>query len=177
MKPSQASQLLGIAGSTIRAWTLGEFKLFFSPSAQGGDGRTRDMDEQDLQILHFINLLKQKGLQTDDIVATLNQSRARGWSDLPPLPDRPVNVASVPVVPAAAAGAQLDAERRSYLREISRLESEIEKLSDQLSDEQRARREDYERFLRELSDAKSQLAAVKNELDLWRSGRLKADDD
>ena len=165
MKPSDAAQILGISASTIRAWTLNEFKTFFSHSAQGGTGAARDLDDQDLRILHYIALLKKRGAASDSVVATLQQARSRGWRDLPELPDRPVNFAPVPMIPTAAADAALDAERRALLREVAFLQNQIDRLETRLDERGR-----------EVEDLRAKLAAAEKELEFRRSGRLGPDE-
>jgi DNA-binding transcriptional MerR regulator len=172
MKPGDVADLLGVGRSTVTAWTAGEWREYFSPNAQGGEGRARDLNETDIRILQFISDQKRSGRSSDEIHAALVQMRADGWGDLPPLPSGQ-NMARVPVVPSAAADAALSAHTGALLREIATLEKRIGDLSGQLADEQGARRADVERFMREMGELRGQLAAALNELELWRKGRLK----
>jgi DNA-binding transcriptional MerR regulator len=158
MKPAEAAALLGISASTIRSWTTGEFKPYFSPTAQGGSGRFRNLTELDVQILAYINLLKQESTPADEIHATLHRLQADDWSDLPPIVEVGARTDRVPVVAESA----LTNERRAFLREIAILEHLIEKLEAQLGSE----RADKEKLIRELVEAQT-------ELKLWQSGRLK----
>jgi DNA-binding transcriptional MerR regulator len=162
MKPSEVASMIGIAASTIRAWTIGEFKPYLSPTGQGGEGRARNLTEHDAQVLHLIAVMKRNGVPADDIHAQLRALQTNEWEALPPLPDVPLNVASVPMVPAAAADTALDTERRSLLREIAKLESRIEQLEERLDGKDE-----------ELKDALQKMAAAERELEFWRTGRLK----
>jgi DNA-binding transcriptional MerR regulator len=165
MRPSEVAAMIGIAASTIRAWSVGEFKPYLSPTGQGGEGRARNLTEHDVRVLNLIATMKHEGARVEHIHGQLRALQANDWEELPPLPDAPVNVASVPMVPAAAADKALDAERRSLLREIARLEERIEALEGRLDDTSG-----------ELSEALQKLAAAERELEFWRSGRLKPDE-
>lgn len=164
MKPSEVAAMIGIAASTIRAWSVGEFKPYLSPTGQGGEGRARNLTEHDVRVLNLIATMKHDGARAEDIHAELRALQKNDWEGLSPLPDTPINVASVPMVPAAAADKALDIERRSLLREIARLESRIEQLEGRLDDASG-----------DLKDTLQKLAAAERELELWRSGRLRPD--
>lgn len=162
MKPHEAAALLKIGASTIRAWTIGEYRQYFSPTAQGGDGRPRQLTDTDLHILHYINTMKQAGMGADSIHASLRQLQARNWDGLPSLPDAPPNVANVPVIPAAAADAALTAHTQSLMREIEMWKERVNDLQERLDDKDT-----------QFVEAERRLAAALAELELWRAGRLK----
>lgn len=164
MKPSEAAAVIGIAASTIRAWSVGEFKQYLSPTGQGGDGRARNLTEHDIRVLNFINNQKREGVSSDLIHAQLRSMQIEEWDELPPLPTIVSNVASVPMMPIVAADNKIEAERRGWLREIAKLEQQVEKLQERLDAKD-------ERLL----EAERKLSAATAELELWRQGRLKRD--
>ena len=118
MKPSQAATILGMGASTIRAWSMGEFKPYLSPTAQGGSGRNRDLTELDVRIIGYINRLKQQSVPLEEIHANVKRLQEEDWRDLPLLPDVAgvSGVSNVAVVPKAAHDMALDAERKSLLK-------------------------------------------------------------
>jgi DNA-binding transcriptional MerR regulator len=162
MKPGDVAKILGIGRSTVSLWTSGEYREYFTAGAQGGRGNIRNLTDIDVQVLHLIDALKKSGSNPDDIHATLRQLQKNNWADLPPLPNAPAGIVSVPVVPQAAADGVLTAERRGYMREIATLQEKIDQLENKLD----TANTDRERLLREL-------AAAERELELYRSGRLK----
>jgi DNA-binding transcriptional MerR regulator len=172
MKPHEAAALIGIHPNTIRAWSAGDFKAYLSHGAQGGEGRSRDLTELDVKILAYVNMLKESGKPLDEIHITLGQLQNDDWLDLPPLPNGS-NMMPMPVVPAASLDTAIQAERRALLREIASLQERLAHVEEQLSDEQKARREDNERFLREMGDTRAELAEAKAVLKLYEQGRLK----
>jgi DNA-binding transcriptional MerR regulator len=165
MKPGDVATLLGIGRSTVSAWTSGEYREYFTLSAQGGSGRVRNLTDLDVRLLHFIDALKKASTPPEEIHVALQQLKATGWDDLPPIPDAPAGMASVPVVPSAAAESALASERRSHAREIEMWRLRVEELQSEVNSE----RSDKEELLRELGEAQA-------ELRLWRSGRLKPEE-
>lgn len=169
MKPLDASKALNIGASTLRNWTANDFRMFFSEGAQGGSGRARNLNEQDLRVLAFIDQQKKQSVSTDEIYEALRQMQANDWRNLPDLNDMPQGVASFPVVPAAAAEAALSAERKALMREIGFLQERVEELEDKLADE----RENSDRQLRELSELNGKLQRALTLVELYEDGRLK----
>jgi DNA-binding transcriptional MerR regulator len=161
MKPHEVAALVGIHENTVRAWSSGEYKRYLNHAAQGGSGRTRDFDNQDVQVIAFINTLKRKNTPADEIHMRLQQLEAEEWQDLPPLEQGPTPTASFPVVPQAAAETALDAERKKWTREIAMMSERIEKLEEELAGE-RGKREELIR----------QLAEAQTELRLYQQGRI-----
>jgi DNA-binding transcriptional MerR regulator len=172
MKPGEVANYLGIGRSTVTTWTNGEFKDYFTPGAQGGQDRPRVFTELDIRIMYLIKLRKDQNVAADRIHTELKNLRDHDWEGLPDLPAAQT-VQSVPVVPVAAADAALSAERRALLREIALLNERIDTLEGEL----RERRGDQEKYLREIADIGRKLAASETELQLWRSGRLKGEND
>ena len=180
MKPGDAAQILNIARSTITKWTAGEYRGYLSPSAQGGTGKQRVINDQDLRILAMIKALKDANTPAEEIHAALQQEQRNGWSGLPDMPTAPADMANVPVVPTAAADAALSTERRALLREITTLQERVEHLESKL-DEERVERD---KLLREIGDLRAQvsekdaelirqLSRAETLLELWQTGKLK----
>lgn len=170
MKPGDVASYLGIGRSTVTSWTNGEFKQYFSPTAQGGAGRDRVFTDTDLRIMYLIKLRKDNNVPAGQLHSELQALRITEWEGLPDLPSANA-MANVPVVPTAAADAALSSERRGLLREIQLLNDRIEELESEAKD----RRGDQERYLRELAEQGRLLAAAETELQFWRDGKLKRD--
>jgi DNA-binding transcriptional MerR regulator len=172
MKAGQLAKWLNIGRSTITSWTTGDYQDFFSPGARGGSGQDRHFTENDVRVMRFIAESRRRNIPVEEIVIALQGMQANDWAGLPPMPDAPPS-AEFPVVPAAAADAQLDAERRAFLREIAMLQQRVDQLERQIRDEQAARRDEIERLLREREEMRATLAAAETELRLWQQGRLR----
>lgn len=172
MKPSEVSAQINIAPTTVRLWS-NQFGQFLSASGAGGGGRMRDFTDHDLRVLALVKSMKSQGQTADEIHIALTRMQANGWIALPPLPPAPVNVASVPMMPTAAADAALDTERRALLREIASLENRVDDLARQLADEQAARRSDLRELMQQVADLRAQLAEAQALNRLYEAGRLK----
>ena len=168
MKPAQAAEHLGIGRSTVTTWTSGEFKQYFTPNAQGGDGRPRSLSELDLRILHLIDQRKKSNVASDAIHEELRKLRDGGWEDIPPV-ESPASAVRFPVVPTVAAEAALNAERRALLREIAMLQETIDKAERRAEKE----RERNEPLVREIGGLKAKIARLEVIVELYESGRLK----
>jgi DNA-binding transcriptional MerR regulator len=162
MKPHEVANLIGVDSSTIRNWSR-EYADFFSAQAAGGEGRHRSFTDLDVRLVFYISQLKRSNFTKDEIALALQQVRADSWETLPPLPDSQPS-ARVPVVPAAAADAALESERRSLMREIAMLQDRIEKMEG-------SARSDRETIL----ELTRRLATAEAELRLWQDGRLRRD--
>ena len=180
MKPGDAALILSISRSTITKWTAGEYRGYLSPSAQGGTGKQRVINDQDLRILAMIKALKDSNTPPEEIHTALQQQQRTGWDGLPDMPTAPTDMANVPVVPTAAADAALSTERRALLREITTLQQRVEHLENKLDDE----RTERDKLLREIGDLRAQvgqkdadlirkLARAETLLELWQTGKLK----
>jgi len=163
MKPSEVAARIGVAPSTIRAWTAGEYKQYMSAGGQGGDGSGRNLSQDDARILAHIAHLKNNGARSDEIHADLKRLQVKEWVELPDVPDI-AGAAIVPVVPQSTATAALETQTRALLREISTLQQEVERL--------RGIDGDKEKMIRDLT---RQLANAETELRLYREGRIKPD--
>ena len=163
---------------------MGEFKQYFSPTAQGGEGRHRDFTDTDTQIINYINDLKKRSVPIEEIHASLKQLQAEDWIDLPPLPQVASDTTPVPVMPREVAQTAIQSERRALMREIGTLQERVEKLEKQLETEREAReallkseREGREEklmtLLREINQLQASLSNAETELRLYREGRIK----
>ena len=175
MKPSEVASILGIAASTIWAWSLGEYKYYLSPNAQGGTGRNRDLTELDARILGYIARLKQQSTPGDEIQINLKRLQEDDWRELPLLIDVSgvAGVSNMAVIPKQAHDMTLDTERRALLREVAQLQVRIE----QLEAERKTERADRDDLLREIGNLQREIGELTSELHLWRAGRLKSDDE
>jgi DNA-binding transcriptional MerR regulator len=169
MKPSEIATFLGLGRSTVALWTSGEYREFFTPSAQGGQGRARSFTDRDIRVMYALKEMKANNTPAESIHETLRRWRADDWHALPDLPAAPANFASVPVVPTAAADAALSAERRALLREIGFLQQRIE----QLEAERQTDRAALEALLREIADLTGQLQRALTLNELHEQGRIK----
>lgn len=158
MQTHEIAARLGIATSTVRLWTTGEFKQYFSSSAQGG--RRRHFDERDAGILTLIVNLKAESMSADDIHATLKRLQSNDWQGLPDVPPAPPGTEPVQMMPREAA----QNDKRALMREIAVLKDEVENLETELTAE-RAKHE------AERSALQSALMAAREELGEMR-GRL-----
>lgn len=160
MTPDELHKLLGVATSTIRAWT-GE-KHFGEYFAEGtrAKGSRRYFDDQDARILALIVTLKAEQMSVDDIHATLKRYQADDWRGLPELPPAPPGTGPISMIPREAAETRIDVERKALLREIGTLQSEIERLKGELEDE----RENRESVVSELSEAYRKLGELEGRL-------------
>jgi DNA-binding transcriptional MerR regulator len=172
--------MLGVAASTIRTWSTGDFRRYLSPTAQGGEGRNRNFTDQDIRIIALIHALKGEGMPSDQIHATLRQMQENDWSDLPPMPQSPQNVAPVPMVPAAAAQTEVSVQAKSLLREIAALQERVQDLQGRLDAKDgkveellRESSEKQQELLRELAASREQIAELRTLVKLYESGRLK----
>jgi DNA-binding transcriptional MerR regulator len=167
MKPSEVAKILGMAATTIRAWSQ-EFGDFLSPTGAGGEGRHRDFSDLDVRILAFVQEQKRAGRPGYEIRFALQQLQAIDWEGLPYVSERP-NFAKVPVIPEAAAHAALDAERRSLLREIVFLQEQNNNLQVRLE----AKDAVLEQKTAQILELTRRLSEVDTELKFYREGRLK----
>lgn len=182
MRTTEVANLLGLSPNTVRTWTWREFRSYFSPDAQGGDGSTREFSELDVQIMSHIASLTRKNLPRESIHAELSRLQAEDWQDLPPIHAAPAKTLGMPVVSAEAAQRELDSERRALLREVATLQVQTERLERQLIEEREGRREDTTKLQAEIADLRQQLgraeeraqsARDKTLVELYESGRLK----
>jgi len=126
MQPHEAARLVGISVNTVRAWTLYDYKEFFSPTAQGGSGRKRELNDTDVRVLTYLRDVKRDGLTGDEVIAALHQAQARGF-DMLPMPRNTEAIVPTPVIPVQAAEAavrgkqdelEIYRERLQELREL-----------------------------------------------------------
>lgn len=158
MRPKEIATRLGIDESTLRLWTSGEFKMYLSPRAQGGDGRHRNYTDQDSRILAYIKEMRDENATTEDIHAGLKSLQAMKWTGLPVLPDAPGAVISM--IPREAAETRVDMQRQTYANEIQEYQRRIADIEAKLekSEDQR------ETLLRERADLMKRVGELEGQL-------------
>lgn len=169
MKTHEIAAHLGIATSTIRTWSNGEFKQYLSPTGQGGEGQYRNFTETDSRILAYVNVMKQQSRPRDEIHMALKRMQGEDWIDLPPMPPAPPGVSPLRMVPESTAETALVTQRSALLREIAIKDERIEQLESEVADLRKqleANDADHETLLIRAIEAET-------ELKLWRSGRIK----
>ena len=166
MKPHELAIWLGVSTASIRAWTSDEYKQYFSPTAQGGDGRYRYFTDTDMRILAYIVARRKENAPREEIHMHLSEMQAADWNDLPLMPAAPPGAGPISMIPREAAETAVSSQRSALLREISMLQDRIATLEEELA----KTREGREELI-------SELAAANRELELWRAGRLKPTDE
>jgi len=156
MKPQQLATLLNIAPVTLRQWSRGTFKEFLSPNAQGENSAHRSYDDTDARILAWVTMLKAKNTPINEIVIILQDSRAKNWLGLPPLPGGMANDEPIEVIPREAA------EERLYALE-QRFKSQLEMVVKE-RDDLRTRLESTEAENKELQKRLMELGIKEAEL-------------
>lgn len=173
MQPHEAARLVGISVNTVRAWTLYDYKQFFSPTAQGGSGRKRELTDTDVRVLTYLRDVKRDGLTGDEVIAALRQAQQRGF-DMLPMPRNTEAIVPTPVIPVQAADNALMGERRAL--EILREETQarldeyrelVEYERNRASQERQRYEESNKRALeleRELGKLEGRLQALEQQL-------------
>lgn len=107
MQPHEVARLIDVHPNTIRTWTADDrYRRFFSATAQGGGGQARDLTDDDIRVVNYINHLKDQGRQADEVEASLEQAMLRGLDTLP-MPRQTDAIVPTPVIPVQAAEAAL----------------------------------------------------------------------
>jgi len=176
MGPSEAARQTGVSPDTLRRW-LRDYAEFFSPSANPGKGRERHLTPHDQRLALLIANLRNSGLAHRDIQARLEESRAGGYEDLPPLPDQ--GVGSIPSDVAAARAkdlvdnAILQRELAHMQQALSQSQEQVKALEAELQEArttgqgQTSRVHDLEL---ELATARGELAALQARLEGYAFG-------
>jgi DNA-binding transcriptional MerR regulator len=176
MKPAEAATLLGIGRSTVTTWTMGEFKDYFTPGAQGGSGRPRNLTDLDVRILHVIDEMKKESMPSDEIHAALRRMRSKDWQGLPDMPSAGAGTAVVPVMPTAAADAAVNTllrENNEVRLRVRELEQKIDALHQEAKEDIAAERSERDKLLRELGEVRAKLERANAIIELFEEGRLK----
>jgi DNA-binding transcriptional MerR regulator len=176
MKPQDVATLLQIGRSTVTTWTMGEFKEYFTPGAQGGSGRPRNLTEIDVRILHLIDEMKKSNVPGDEIHAALRRLRDDDWQGLPDMPSAGSGTAVVPVMPTAAADAAVSTllrENNELRQRMRDLENKIDALHREAKADLAAERSERDTLLRELGDVRAKLERASAIIELYEQGRLK----
>ena len=156
-KPKELSDWLNIPASTIRYWSNGEFRVYLSPTAQGGGGRRRFFGDRDARIIALISDMRASARTSEEIHVTLQQMQNVDWADLPPMPHAPSGMTPPPMELKEVTDTRLTTQRQSLMREIVILQERDETLTADLESE-RTRRADLE----------TELRRVLQELGKWR---------
>jgi len=168
MKTSDLARWLNLDTATIRHWTIGEYRSFMSPTAQGGDGRTRHFTEQDARILAFVASLKAQSTPKDEILVALNQMQSGNWADLPPMPAVPPGVEPISMIPREAAEVSITTQRSALMREIAMLQDRAEQLETALVSERTAK----DALQLQLTAAREELGELRGKLATMDTERL-----
>lgn len=121
MGPSEAARRVDTSPDTIKRW-LKDYSEHFSPGAVPEGTRTRNLDRRDVAILLLIKNLRAAGLLHEDIRGRLDELRAAGYADLPPVPGDS----------GESMTAEVAAARASTMVEKALLERELDQAQQQL---------------------------------------------
>lgn len=183
MKSGEAAKLLGVDPKTIANWIdRDELRGFFSPTARKEGINQRIFTDNDFAILNTIRYATVADRASFSEVAALIES-----GEL--IRDVPVNAAfsDTRVIPETQAieqskTAAAEHERDLLSMQLASADQRIAMLEQRLAEEQAGRREDVERLMREIVDARAAqreaetLVKLKESeimLKLYESGRLK----
>lgn len=170
MQTSDLAKWLGLAAVTIRQWSAGDWAQYLSPTAQGGEGRSRVFTELDARIIAHIARLKASGQDRDSIHAALKSMQADDWRGLPDMPAAPPDYEPIPMIPREAAETTIDQQRRGLMREITIIEERVERLQDELLIE----RESKAALQIELTAAREQIGELRGKLSIIERERRPA---
>lgn len=169
MQPHEAARLLDIHPNTVRTWTSDKrYKRFFSDTAQGGDGSARDLTDDDIRVLHYIDQMKDRGLRADEVEASLEQAQAQGFDRLP-MPVQSDAIARTPVIPVQAAEAAVRGKQDAL--EIMREEmrerlQEMRELVEYERSRAQEERERYEQSNERIRDLERQVGKLEGKLSI-----------
>lgn len=76
------TRLFDVSRETSRQWAI-EFADYLSAGAQGGEGRRRDFNDDDLEVFALIHEMRKRGLQYDDVKAALDNGQRGEIPDMP----------------------------------------------------------------------------------------------
>lgn len=168
MKTNELARWLALDTATLRSWTIGEFRPYMSPTAQGGNGRTRHFTEQDARVLAFITTLKAQATPKEEIHVALRQMQTGNWADLPAMPAAPAGVEPISMIPREAAETAVTSQRSALMREIAMLQDRVEQLQTALDDERTAKNA----LQTQLTDTREQLGELRGKLSTINAERL-----
>lgn len=175
MRTKELADWLGVSASTIRYWTLGEFKAYLSPTAQGGEGRRRYFSDLDSRIIAYIASMRDEGAPNDDIHASLQRLQAGDWIDLPTMPAAPPGEGPVDMMPREAAETAVQTQRAALLREITLLQERVETLEDTLADERQQHSAQVSTLQGELLTARERLGQLSGRLEVIEGDRARVE--
>lgn len=125
LSSTQTQQLLGIDNAQLLRTWANEFSHYLSATAQGGDGKHRKFNWDDLAVLALVVEMREGKQSFESIHATL-QTGERGEVRVPPEIDLSLVAASQQNVLLATRLWKLEKERDTLLAEVKRLEAEID---------------------------------------------------
>lgn len=167
MKTKELADWLGVSPNTVRYWTLGDFKEYLSPTAQGGSGRVRNFTDTDARIIAFIATMRQEGAETAEIHMALSRLQTEEWADLPPMPAAPPGTGTISMISREVAETAISTQRTALMREIVLLQERVENLETQLMDE----REKRDAAQSELTTARENLGRLEGKLEVLEHER------
>jgi DNA-binding transcriptional MerR regulator len=168
MRIGKVAQALGVDSKTVTNWTnRPELARFFSPSATDKRrGTDRDITEDDLYVLNTVRTLRATMSRRNTDWDSIAEQLATGYRDSQ--------------LPAAAAtvdtGLSMLAHTERVLITIQERDSALKRVAEleqRLTDRDTKIDQMHERLLKDISDMKAQLARADQELEFWRSGRLR----
>lgn len=153
MKTGKVAKVFGIDRKTVSNWTdMPQFKAYFTPEAQAINRTQREYTEPDILVLNTIRVLRQKGLDWDEIAAALAADERE--RELPP---------SAMLVETTAPIAQygriveLQTALEAAEEQIEELQEEIERLRAAIDTRVYAQQERVERLMREANEREGKL--------------------
>lgn len=169
MKTGKVAILLDIDQGTVKNW-IRAVPAFFSDAAQNKGRMQRDLDNADVITLNTIRVLRSQGtLDWTEISRFLQEGKRFEELPVTAITADTGESTLVQVQKALAMSAQLE----SAMERVGELEDRIETLETQLSNEQQHSTELTEKMHQlEIQHAVAK-ALYEQELDFWRTGRLR----
>ena len=174
-KISSVAKQLMIDPDTVKNWIArDELKDFFSAAARGDDRKLqRRLEESDLIVLNTVRVLRAQNMEWDEIA-----DRIRAGTLNRELPfERAIDLGATTRMQIERSLVTVQ-ERDNALAQVGSLENEIRDLKAALEREKAASEQkirELELKLHELEKAKAvEEAKAALELELWRTGQLKA---
>lgn len=171
MKTDELATRLGVARSTLRKWTLGEWAQYLSPNARGGSGRNRSFTDLDGRILAYIVVEKETGTPAETIHTNLKAMQDSEWDGLPDLPDLPPGKEPVSFIPREAA----ESSAAHLRQEITRWRTRVNELQIELENERERRESDSRQYTERITTLERELGEARGRLDALQQNLKPAD--
>jgi chromosome segregation ATPase len=158
MNITTLARLLGVDRITLGRWT-DRYISYMSPGATPPKGKTRNLNDIDVRVLHLIATLRDTGIDHDDIEQRLKEMQSSGWENLPEIP--PEWVGATETMPVNEA-----ASRAYELAQVAVLQSELKHVQQALEVAQNRvvqLEEDLKRLEEERSAIANERQAVETE--------------